>query len=289
MRIAIITRNSNSWVYKLAWELFESQNQLLIVNQQRAAGPPPWRNRGFVRRRGLVAFLDLWLQAMAARLADAKRGSDTEVGPDGSERDREIRQFDPDQPAAYAATLAAMRARVEAGERRPDWWDVDTVNSEEVIAKLSGWGPDVILLCAAPIIRKRFFKAFPLVINPHCGIVPEYKGSSPMHWAVYRRDFERIGYTIHLATPEVDGGPIIEQQRVTPLLGWDLTAIDWYLVFSMYKRIVELIKSGEIVDRAKRAEAQPPGGNTWPPMGLLRTWLAGRRLRRHQAQAGGLK
>jgi len=273
VRIAIVTRNANPWVYKLIWELADSDNNLLIANQSRPPGRPPWRSWRFIRRRGLFCFLDLWLQSLVARAASAK--SAKAVAEDSPAN---LQDFDLGNPPAYAETLRYFKSQIEKGERSPEWWDTNSVNSREFIKRLKEWQADLVLLCGAPIIRKRFFRQFPLVINPHCGIVPEYKGSSPMHWAVYRREFDKIGFTIHLATPDVDGGPILTQQRAELRQGWNLTAVDWYLVYSMYTQLAQVIREGNLLKLAETAKPQQYSGHTWPPMGLIRTRRAERRL-----------
>jgi formyltetrahydrofolate deformylase len=59
-------------------------------------------------------------------------------------------------------------------------------------------------------------RLFGRVINIHHSFLPSFKGAKPYHQA-YERGVKLIGATAHYVTPELDEGPIIEQEteRVT--------------------------------------------------------------------------
>ncbi|HEX3984919.1 MAG TPA: formyltetrahydrofolate deformylase [Acidisoma sp.] len=65
-------------------------------------------------------------------------------------------------------------------------------------------------------------KLYGHVINIHHSFLPSFKGAKPYHQA-YERGVKLIGATGHYATPELDEGPIIEQetQRVTHAVSAD--------------------------------------------------------------------
>lgn len=70
-------------------------------------------------------------------------------------------------------------------------------------------------------------KLYGHIINIHHSFLPSFKGAKPYHQA-FERGVKLIGATAHYATPDLDEGPIIEQetQRVTHALsGDDLVAI----------------------------------------------------------------
>lgn len=74
----------------------------------------------------------------------------------------------------------------------------------------------VVLAKYMQILTKDFLSDFPNVINIHHSFLPAFAGSNP-----YARAFERgvkiIGATAHYVTPDLDEGPIIEQDvaRIT--------------------------------------------------------------------------
>ncbi len=51
------------------------------------------------------------------------------------------------------------------------------------------------------------------IINIHHSFLPGFKGAKPYHQA-YERGVKIIGATAHFATPDLDEGPIIEQNIV---------------------------------------------------------------------------
>jgi len=59
------------------------------------------------------------------------------------------------------------------------------------------------------------------VINVHPGILPKYRGSSCVEWAIYND--EEVGNTAHFMTEGYDEGPIIKTQS------YDFSALDTYV------------------------------------------------------------
>ncbi len=69
--------------------------------------------------------------------------------------------------------------------------------------------PDVLLVCGAPILKPQIF-SIPRIgtYNLHFGIAPEYRGQNTLFWALYRRDYDKIGFTLHGIDEGVDTGDI---------------------------------------------------------------------------------
>ncbi len=64
------------------------------------------------------------------------------------------------------------------------------------------------------ILSEGFVSRFPhRIINIHHSFLPAFAGARPYHQA-YRRGVKIIGATAHYVTPELDAGPIIEQDVV---------------------------------------------------------------------------
>jgi len=59
-------------------------------------------------------------------------------------------------------------------------------------------------------------RLFGKIINIHHSFLPSFKGAKPYHQA-FERGVKLIGATAHYVTPDLDEGPIIEQEteRVT--------------------------------------------------------------------------
>ncbi|MCF3651254.1 phosphoribosylglycinamide formyltransferase [Synoicihabitans lomoniglobus] len=79
----------------------------------------------------------------------------------------------------------------------------------ETIAALA---PDLIVLAGfMRVIKPRFIAAFAgKIINLHPSLLPSFPGLDGIGQA-WRRGVKVSGCTVHYVTPEVDGGPIIDQ------------------------------------------------------------------------------
>jgi formyltetrahydrofolate deformylase len=71
----------------------------------------------------------------------------------------------------------------------------------------------VVLAKYMQIVSADFISRFPQIINIHHSFLPAFVGANPYHRA-FERGVKVIGATAHYATPELDAGPIIEQDVV---------------------------------------------------------------------------
>jgi formyltetrahydrofolate deformylase len=80
---------------------------------------------------------------------------------------------------------------------------------------LAGLEVDLLVLARyMQVMSERFCSAYPeRIINIHHSFLPAFVGGKPYHQA-YERGVKLIGATAHYATPNLDEGPIIEQDVV---------------------------------------------------------------------------
>lgn len=71
----------------------------------------------------------------------------------------------------------------------------------------------VVLAKYMQIVSADFITQFPQIINIHHSFLPAFIGANPYHRA-FERGVKIIGATAHYATPDLDAGPIIEQDVV---------------------------------------------------------------------------
>jgi formyltetrahydrofolate deformylase len=71
----------------------------------------------------------------------------------------------------------------------------------------------VVLAKYMQILSQDFMSKFPNVINIHHSFLPAFVGANPYERA-YERGVKIIGATAHYVTPDLDAGPIIEQDVV---------------------------------------------------------------------------
>lgn len=104
-------------------------------------------------------------------------------------------------------------------------WPVNRENKNEQEAKLTSLiedsGAELIVLARYMQILSDDFSSrfFGRVMNIHHSFLPSFKGAKPYHQA-FDRGVKLIGATAHYVTPDLDEGPIIEQEaeRVSHLM-----------------------------------------------------------------------
>ncbi|TWI82946.1 formyltetrahydrofolate deformylase [Roseibium hamelinense] len=107
-------------------------------------------------------------------------------------------------------------------------WPVNKENKveqeEKLLSLVKETGADLVILARymqvlSDNLSKRLFGK---VINIHHSFLPSFKGAKPYHQA-HQRGVKMIGATAHYVTPDLDEGPIIEQdaERVSHSLSAD--------------------------------------------------------------------
>ncbi|MFO1106281.1 MAG: formyltetrahydrofolate deformylase [Amaricoccus sp.] len=127
------------------------------------------------------------------------------------------------------AEVVAIVSNHEDSRRTADYegvpyhyWPVNRENKDEQEAKLlqlvQDTGAELVVLARyMQVLSDRLSsRLFGMIINIHHSFLPSFKGAKPYHQA-YERGVKLIGATAHYVTPDLDEGPIIEQEteRVT--------------------------------------------------------------------------
>lgn len=73
---------------------------------------------------------------------------------------------------------------------------------------------NVLVVSGGPIIPFSVIEMFDFAINQHAGMSPRYRGSLTNEQALFRRDLDNVGSTVHLMTNQVDGGEILRSRLV---------------------------------------------------------------------------
>lgn len=86
---------------------------------------------------------------------------------------------------------------------------------EKILDLCRRHGADAVVLARyMQILPDVFCKAYPnRILNIHHGLLPAFVGARPYHQA-FERGVKQIGATCHYITPELDAGPIIEQDVI---------------------------------------------------------------------------
>lgn len=102
--------------------------------------------------------------------------------------------------------------------------DTKATQEEQVLALVKQTGADLVVLARYMQVLSDNLstRLFGQVINIHHSFLPSFKGAKPYHQA-HERGVKIIGATAHYVTPDLDEGPIIEQEtaRVTHAMSPD--------------------------------------------------------------------
>jgi len=98
--------------------------------------------------------------------------------------------------------------------------------SKDVAAALTERAVELVAIAGfGTVLDPVFFEAFPdRVLNTHPSLLPSFKGWHAVEEAL-AAGVKVTGCTVHLATAEVDAGPILAQEAVPVLPGDDATVL----------------------------------------------------------------
>ncbi len=154
----------------------------------------------------------------------------------------------PDGTAAVGDTFAAEARLMGFPVRQPE-----KVNDPAFIDVLRPLAPEVIVLAGyGQIVRRPFIDLAPLgCINLHAGKLPQYRGSSPLNWALINGERE-IGLSIVRVDEGVDTGDVFAE-RAFPV-GIDDTIADLHALANrnfpeMLLETLDGLSAGTLVPR----------------------------------------
>ena len=130
--------------------------------------------------------------------------------------------------AAIVSNHEDSRATAQAAGIPYHHWPVTRENKaeqeEKLLALAKDSGADLVVLARyMQVLSDRLSnRLFGKIINIHHSFLPSFKGAKPYHQA-HERGVKLIGATAHYVTPDLDEGPIIEQEteRVTHAMSAD--------------------------------------------------------------------
>ncbi|AGA77259.1 formyl transferase [Echinicola vietnamensis] len=124
------------------------------------------------------------------------------------------------------------RKIAEKGIEHPDIlnrvpFDAQKLNAPEGVEFLKRLSPDLLITCRAPLLSNEITQIAKIAtINIHYGIAPEYRGNDTLFWALYHKDYQHIGGTIHHISQGVDTGNILARAYPALAADDDETSVD---------------------------------------------------------------
>ncbi len=116
----------------------------------------------------------------------------------------------------YAPDFGELGERLHVPEKLPVLRTSgrNRINEPEYVDWIRERRPDVIAVCGASILREGILSVPPRgVLNLHGGLSQRYRGLFTTDWAIYNREPEWVGCTVHYVAPGIDDGDIVYQGR----------------------------------------------------------------------------
>lgn len=119
----------------------------------------------------------------------------------------------PDRPAGKGKHLEMERGikRLAVAAGVPVF-QPESINTPESLAFVRAWQADLFVVAAYGQILSQELLTLPRLggINVHSSLLPRYRGSAPIVWAIYHGETE-TGVTIIRMSPRMDAGDILDQ------------------------------------------------------------------------------
>jgi methionyl-tRNA formyltransferase len=158
---------------------------------------------------------------IVAIIIDTTKWSQKKVG---KKIQRSLNRIGPTQTIRYV--LKRLNNRIVPKEKK-EWqsndyylgysdalYTVKSFNDEHCEKILHNIEPDLIILGGSRIIRNNIINIPKFgILNPHPGLLPEYRGVDVIPWAIYNED--PVGVTVHFIDEGVDTGSIVAKETIT--------------------------------------------------------------------------
>lgn len=129
--------------------------------------------------------------------------------------------------------------------------EVSHINHPEVVHLAEQLTPDLIAVFGTSLIRGDLLQKGRLgMVNLHGGLSPEYRGSDCTFWALYNKEPEKVGCTIHYIDAGIDTGGLIAHVSPEVHPDDDELTLFWRSVkesAKVYAELMAILARGEAV------------------------------------------
>lgn len=160
---------------------------------------------------------------------------------------------------------------------------VENVNEPAGLAALEALEPEVLVMMGCRILKAPVLAAARLAINFHTGILPWYRGSDTIYWAMRNGEPDRVGYSIHEGVEALDAGQVFFEEAVRPRPGELIEQIWTRCVERATPHWIELLREyqregalhGRMLDLSEGHVYK--NADWWAHATLESAWLRGKR------------
>ena len=93
----------------------------------------------------------------------------------------------------------------------------DNINANDTVAAINKNNPDIIIVMGTSVLKDQVLGCTNSVfINIHGGFLPDYRGNHCFFFAMYHKEYSKVGSTIHFVEKGIDTGPIIRKAQINP-------------------------------------------------------------------------
>src|SRR5438477_7142930 len=167
-----------------------------------------------------------------------------------------------DRPGVAALDRAAAAGIPTAVVDRAGYLPDRVALTTAIVEALTAHGVDLVAMAGfMTVLAEPMFAAFPdRVINNHPSLLPAFRGAHAVAEAL-AAGVKVTGCTIHIATIEVDDGPILAQEAVPVLSGDDEESLHERIKaveHRLYPRVLRELAGAAAVDEALSADGPIP-------------------------------
>jgi methionyl-tRNA formyltransferase len=180
---------------------------------------------------------------------------------------------------ADSSALQRMPVERVLEERSVRAFHVPTLNGAATLHCLAEISPDLLLLGGVGLVSSELIRRVAnRVLNAHPAVLPQYRGSYVVRWALLRGD--PLAVTVHLVDAGIDTGAVLSVTRCnTPQTG-SLLQIEHHMQQRQASLLVQEAAgflSGKLQPVPQAADALHPPYSVMPPMQLLQVYQMLRR------------
>ena len=121
----------------------------------------------------------------------------------------------PDKPKGRGKAVQFPPVKQTALAHNIEVFQPQRIRSPENVARLAGYSPDIIIVAAfGQILPAQVLELPPYgCVNVHASLMPRYRGSSPVQWAIINGD-AKSGVTTMQMDEGIDTGDMLEKSEV---------------------------------------------------------------------------
>ena len=134
--------------------------------------------------------------------------------------------------------------------------EVPHINHPDVVGLADKLQPDVIAVFGTSLIKGDLLNKGRLgIVNLHGGLSPHYRGADCTFWALYNKEPDQVGCTLHYIAPGIDTGDLIAHISPEVHEGDDELTLFWRAVrdsAEVYAEFLDRVEKGEKIGQPQK-------------------------------------